>query len=87
MNSNDNIPLGAVSTEHEGSSKTDPGINNVSQPQQVGGLKDLEASDTPPASQIPTATPVYPSGIKFWLAVTTLCLAIFLTTLVSPVMT
>lgn len=84
MDHDDNIPLRAVSIRQE-SIKTEPKTNNLAQHQGDlnGDQKDVEASANPPGLEVTATTPDYPSGIKSHLAVATLCLAIFLTTLVG----
>ena len=75
MESNENIEMrphtGAVRPAQETEDE------NTRDKQDAASRQDLERH-TP----TPTPEPEYPSGIKFWLALTTLCLGIFLITLV-----
>lgn len=82
MDHDNNIPL-AVSIRQE-SIKPEPKTNNLAHQGDLNGdQKDVEAPANPPGSEVTAAVPDYPSGIKSHLAVVTLCLAIFLITLVG----
>lgn len=82
MDHDNNIPL-AVSIRQD-SIKAEPKTNNLAHQDDLNGdQKDVEAPANPPGSEVTAAVPDYPSGIKSHLAVATLCLAIFLITLVG----
>lgn len=82
MDHDNNIPL-AVSIRQD-SIKTEPKTNNlVYQGDLNGDQKDVEAPANPHRPGVTAAAPDYPSGIKSHLAVATICLAIFLITLVG----
>lgn len=55
----------------------------ASQPQEQATDKN-ETKDNNQGATTAAPAPQYPSGIKYYLAVATLCLAIFLVTLVCP---
>ncbi|CAI7571593.1 unnamed protein product [Penicillium viridicatum] len=80
MDHDNNIPL-AVSIRQD-SIKTEPQTNNLTYQGDLNGdQKDVEGSANPSGPEVTATAPDYPSGIKSHLAVATLCLAIFLTTL------
>lgn len=82
MDHDNNIPL-AVSIGQD-SIKTEPKTNNLAYQGDLNrDQKDVEVPANPAGPEVTAAAPDYPSGIKSHLAVATLCLAIFLITLVG----
>jgi hypothetical protein len=77
MTSNESIQMRPLpDTAHEGANTHKDEATHA--PSLMGASQEA----CPPNPEQDAAAPKYPSGIRFWLAVTTLCLGIFLITLV-----